>query len=53
VTLAGSKRDTNATLTLASFLTRQWQLQAQYSQDLQVENGPKFDTLALRLLYAY
>ena len=52
-TLAGSKRDTNVTLTWASFLTKQRQLQAQYSQDLHVENAPKFNILALRLLYAY
>lgn len=52
-TLSGSKRDTNATLTWASFLTKQFQLQTQYSQDLHVENGPKLRTIALRLLYAY
>lgn len=52
-TLVGSKRDTNFTLTWASFVTKQVQVQAQYSQDLQVQNGPKLDMLGLRLLYAY
>ena len=52
-TLSGSKRDTNATLTWASFLTKQWQLQAQFSQDLHVENGPKLRTWVVRGLYAY
>lgn len=52
-TLSGAKRDTNVMLTWASFVTKQVQLQAQYSQDLHVENGPKLNTLGLRLLYAY
>ena len=52
-TISGSKRDTNITLTWASFLTKQVQLQTQYSQDIHVENGPKLNTIALRLLYAY
>ena len=49
----GRKRDTNATLTWASFVTKQVQLQVQASRDLRVENGPRMDTLALRALYAW
>lgn len=52
-TLSGSKNDTNLTLTWASFVTKQVQVQTQYSQDLHVENGPKLNMLGLRLLYAY
>lgn len=52
-TLAGRKADTNLTLTWASFLTRQVQLQAQVSRDLKVENGPKLNTVIVRALYAY
>ena len=51
--LASSKRDSNIGLTWASFLTKQVQVQAQYSQDLHVESGPRLKTLALRALYAY
>lgn len=49
----GRKQDTNASLTWASFLSKQVQLQLQYSRDLHVENGPRLDTVALRALYAY
>jgi len=51
--LSDRKSDTNATLTWASFLTRQVQLQAQYSHDIRVENGPRLDSVTLRALYAY
>lgn len=52
-TLTGAKKDTNLTLTWASFVTKQLQLQLQYSKDLHVENGPQLNTLVLRTLYAY
>lgn len=52
-TLSGAKKDTNLALTWASFVTKQVQVQLQYSKDLHVENGPKLDTMILRLLYAY
>lgn len=51
--LNGRKKDVNLALTWASFLTRQVQLQAQYSRDVRVENGPRLDSLTLRALYAY
>lgn len=51
--ISGRKRDSNATLTWASFLSKQVQLQLQYSRDLHVENGARLDTFALRALYAY
>jgi sulfur transfer complex TusBCD TusB component (DsrH family) len=51
--LAGRKDDTNGTLTFASFVSPQLQLQAQVSRDLHVENGPKLTTIALQGLYAY
>jgi hypothetical protein len=51
--LSDRKKDTNVTLTLASFVTKQVQLQAQYSQDVRVENGPRMNTMVLRALYAY
>ncbi len=52
-TLNGKKNDTNLTLTWASFVTKQVQLQVQYSHDLKVENGPKLQTVILRGLYAF
>lgn len=52
-TLAGRKSDTNLTLTWASFVTKQIQLQAQYSNDLKVQNGPRLQTVGLRALYLY
>ena len=53
-TLAGGRKDDiNSTLTWAGFLTKQVQLQAQYSRDLRVENGPRLNTLAFRALYVY
>lgn len=51
--LAGSKNDGNATLTWASFVTKTVQLQAQLSQDVKVENGPKTRTLGLRTLFLF
>jgi hypothetical protein len=51
--LSGRKHDTNIMLTLASFVTRQVQLQAQYSRDVRVDNGPRLDTVIVRALYAY
>jgi len=47
------RNDDNATLTWASFIAKQWQLQLQYTQDLHVENGPKIDGVQARLLYAF
>nr|WP_315428012.1 transporter [uncultured Albidiferax sp.] len=52
-TVAGRKSDTNLTLTWASFLTKQVQLQLQYSDDLKVQNGPRLQTLGLRALYVF
>lgn len=52
-TLSSRKSDTNAALTWASFVTREMQLQAQISQDLHVDSGPKLHTLALRALFLY
>jgi hypothetical protein len=51
--LSGRKKDVNLALTWASFLTKQVQMQAQYSRDVRVENGPRLDTLTVRALYAY
>jgi hypothetical protein len=51
--LSGRKNDGNVTLTWASFLTKQVQLQLQASQDVKVENGPKTTTLGVRALYAF
>jgi len=50
---SGRKNDDNVTLTWASFIAKQWQLQLQYQQDLRVENGPKLDGVQARLLYAF
>lgn len=52
-TLNSRKNDSNLTLTWASFLSKQVQLQAQFSQDLRVDSGPKLRTLALRGLLVY
>lgn len=52
-TLAGRKNDTNLTLTWASFVAPQVQLQVQYSKDLKVQNGPHLQTIALRGLYLF
>lgn len=52
-TLSGRKNDGNVTLTWASFLTKQVQLQLQASQDVKVENGPKLRTVGVRALYAF
>ncbi len=52
-TLSSRKNDTNLTLTWASFLSKQVQLQAQFSQDLRVDSGPKLRTLVLRGLLVY
>lgn len=51
--LGSRKNDTNLTLTWASFLSKQVQLQAQFSQDLHVDSGPKLRTLVLRGLLVY
>jgi hypothetical protein len=51
--LAGRKNDDNLMLTWASFLTKQWQLQLQYQQDLHVENTLKGHGVQGRLLYAF
>jgi len=51
--VTGRKNDDNIMATWASFLSKQWQLQLQYTQDLNVENGPKVHGLLGRLLYAF
>ncbi len=50
---ATRRNDDNLTLTWASFVAKQWQLQFQYEQDLNVENGPKTHGVQGRLLYAF
>lgn len=52
-TTADSKNDTNLTLTWASFVTKQVQLQLQYSKDLQVQSGPLTQMVGARALYAF
>ncbi|CAM3378828.1 transporter [Polaromonas hydrogenivorans] len=53
VTFADKKNDTNLTLTWASFVTKQVQLQLQYAKDIKVQSGPKLQTIGVRALYAF
>lgn len=52
-TLADRANNGTAVLTWASFLSKQWQLQLQYRQDLHIENGPKVGGPQARLLYLF
>lgn len=51
--LVGRKNDANLALTWARFFTRHVQLQAQFSHDLRVDNGPRLNAVTLRVLYTY
>jgi len=51
--IAGAKNNGTAMLTWASFVTKQWQVQLQYAQDVKVEEGPKINGVQARLLYVY
>ncbi len=52
-TLSTRRNDDNLLFTWARFLSPRWQLQLQYSHDLQVENGPKTQGFQSRLLYVF
>lgn len=52
-TLTGDKNNGTAMLTLASFISKQWQAQLQYSKDITVREGPKVDAVQARLLYIF
>lgn len=51
--ILGSERHDTAIFTVASFLTKQVQLQLQYRHDLSVEDGPMIDGIQTRLLFAF
>lgn len=53
VEIAGNKNNGSAMLTWASFVSKQWQVQLQYMQDLTIEEGPKIRSLQGRVLYLY
>lgn len=52
-TLSDRKNDTNLMVTVASFVTPQVQLMAQFAKDLRVESGPKTQAVRLRALYVF
>lgn len=52
-TLLDSEERDSAILTWASFLAPKWQLQIQYRQDFNVEDGPELNGLQTRLLYVF
>lgn len=51
--VAKAMNDNAVLLTGAMFLDKNWRVQLQAAQDLNVENGPKTTTLAAQLLFVY
>lgn len=52
-TLLDSEQRDSVILTWASFLSPKWQLQMQYRQDFDVQDGPALTGLQTRLLYVF
>lgn len=53
VTQTGNLNNDTVVLTSASFLAKQWQLQLQWRQDLNIDQGPKIQGIQTRLLYLF
>lgn len=53
VTQTGNLNNDTVIFTWASFLSKQWQLQLQWRQDVNIEEGPRIQGIQTRLLYLF